>query len=487
MRSGSETSDSGTSDSRTSGRLSAPIAPWARVRGQGGGIVTRRIQLYSLLGVLFAGAVAVAWFRGEGSPPELTGPDRIWIGADPRVTSFELMDSDAGLREGRAVLHHARGEVELSRMQFPGNWLSGGSGGKPTRFDVPVDPAQLDLKSGSAFLRITAIDWSWRRNRTTREFPVVIDLEPPRIRVTTNYTNVRRGGAAAVGYRVSEATVRDGVRVGDVRFDGYPVGKAGPRNQAGLRFALFAVPANAPAKVPIRVFAVDEAGNESEAQWPAFVGERKPIEVQVPLSQRFLDTKVRALARSENLAEADAAETFRRVNSNLRRDNETRIRDLLDGSSPQPLWHGRFGQLPGSKVMSRFGEHRSYTIDGRPVSEAIHLGYDLASTAAARVPAANAGRVVFASDLGIYGNCVLVDHGLGLASLYGHLSRVDVRPGDRVEKGHALGLSGATGLAGGDHLHFAMLIGGFYVDPIEWWDATWVRTHIEAQLKRSAR
>ncbi len=454
--------------------------------GRLGGIGTPRFLLVFLLLVWIAGAVGIGWFRWEGSPPELAGPDRVWIGAAPRVIPFELVDSGAGPREVRAVLRHARGEVELLRTQYPGNWLSGGSGGESARFDLVVDPSRLDLKSGDAFLRIVATDWSWRRNRTTREIPVVIDLEPPRIRVTSGYTNVRRGGTGAVGYRVSEATVRDGVRVGNLRFRGHRVGGAGPRTQAGLHFALFAVPEEAPAEAPIRVFAVDEAGNESEAQWPVFVREQSSPEVQVPLSRDFLDTKVRALARAENLAEADATETFRRVNTRVRRATELRIRDLLDGSSPQPLWHGRFGQLPRSKVMSPFGERRRYTIDGVPVSEAIHLGYDLASTAAARVPAANAGRVVFAGELGIYGNCVLVDHGLGLASLYGHLSRIDVKPDDRVEKGHALGLSGATGLAGGDHLHFAILVGGFYVDPIEWWDATWVRTHVEAQLVRSA-
>jgi murein DD-endopeptidase MepM/ murein hydrolase activator NlpD len=133
-------------------------------------------------------------------------------------------------------------------------------------------------------------------------------------------------------------------------------------------------------------------------------------------------------------------------------------------------------------VTSRFAEHRSYFVGGQQNSEAIHFGYDLASTSAAPITAANAGRVVYAADLGIYGNCVLVDHGLGLATLYGHLSEIAVSAGDEVVKGQTLGLSGATGLAGGDHLHFAILVGGTYVDPLEWWDPTWVQTHIDARL-----
>jgi murein DD-endopeptidase MepM/ murein hydrolase activator NlpD len=102
------------------------------------------------------------------------------------------------------------------------------------------------------------------------------------------------------------------------------------------------------------------------------------------------------------------------------------------------------------------------------------------------VGASNAGRVVFADELGIYGNCVLIDHGLGVSSLYGHLSRIDVAPGDVVQRGQTIGLTGQTGLAGGDHLHFAILVGDTYVDPIEWWDPKWIRDHIDARLESPA-
>ena len=94
--------------------------------------------------------------------------------------------------------------------------------------------------------------------------------------------------------------------------------------------------------------------------------------------------------------------------------------------------------------------------------------------------------MIFQDPLGIYGNCVIVDHGLGVTSLYAHLSRIDVREGDLLEKDQRLGLSGATGLAGGDHLHFAVMVGSTYVDPKEWWDPKWVREHIEARLATQA-
>jgi murein DD-endopeptidase MepM/ murein hydrolase activator NlpD len=95
--------------------------------------------------------------------------------------------------------------------------------------------------------------------------------------------------------------------------------------------------------------------------------------------------------------------------------------------------------------------------------------------------------VIFAGDIGIYGNSVIIDHGMDLFSLYAHLSSIDVSAGDRVEKNDTLGFSGATGLAGGDHLHFAILLGGTYVEPLEWWDPLWVKTHVDAHLATPSR
>jgi murein DD-endopeptidase MepM/ murein hydrolase activator NlpD len=90
--------------------------------------------------------------------------------------------------------------------------------------------------------------------------------------------------------------------------------------------------------------------------------------------------------------------------------------------------------------------------------------------------------VLFADDLGIYGNTVVIDHGLGIATLYGHLSSFSVAKGDQVRKEQELGRTGATGLAGGDHLHFEVRIHGEPVFPIEWLDAHWVGDHIDEQV-----
>ena len=148
-------------------------------------------------------------------------------------------------------------------------------------------------------------------------------------------------------------------------------------------------------------------------------------------------------------------------------------------------WQESFAQLGNTQVESRFADHRTYIFEGKEVDQQTHLGFDLASTQQAPVTAANRGVVVHAAYLGIYGNCVIVDHGLGVQSLYAHLSTMDVKDGDAVEKGQTLGRSGTTGLAGGDHLHFTMLVGGVQVNPVEWWDPHWMEDRVFRKIREA--
>jgi murein DD-endopeptidase MepM/ murein hydrolase activator NlpD len=119
---------------------------------------------------------------------------------------------------------------------------------------------------------------------------------------------------------------------------------------------------------------------------------------------------------------------------------------------------------------------------GKQVDHQVHLGFDLSDTANAPVHVANDGRVVWADSLGIYGNCVVVDHGYALQSIYGHMNRIDVKVGDMVKKNQSLGVAGATGLAGGVHVHFSMQIDGVQINPVEWWDEHWIHDRILSKL-----
>jgi murein DD-endopeptidase MepM/ murein hydrolase activator NlpD len=141
-------------------------------------------------------------------------------------------------------------------------------------------------------------------------------------------------------------------------------------------------------------------------------------------------------------------------------------------------------QLSNSQVESFFADRRSYIYKGTKIDQQDHVGFDLSVTQHYPIEASNDGKVVLAEYFGIYGNTVIVDHGAGLLSLYGHLSSIDVKPGQAVKKKEPVGKSGETGLAGGDHLHFGMFLHGVPVDPREWWDAKWINDHVLSRLKQ---
>jgi murein DD-endopeptidase MepM/ murein hydrolase activator NlpD len=396
------------------------------------------------------------------------------------------------VRKIEVRLRHEKGEQLLFETAYPGNPLTGGAVKPgPDPIEIAVVPKALGMRDGEAALEVTATDWSWRHalsgNSRLLAIPIRVDLKPPLIAVENGLTYLRRGGAGAVVYSLGEPASRDGVEVGGVFFPGVPFPVEGSDQvsgapAAGRRFALFAIPRDAPANPAIHVVGVDEAGNRTAAGWMTRLQERQFAEVRIDLGGEFLSSKVPELAMNLGIEQTDPVSTFQRINSEARAASEARIREIVATPSPEKLWSGAFQQLRDSKVTSLFAEHRSYFAEGKKVSEAIHYGYDLASLARAPITVANAGRVIFAESLGIYGNSVIVDHGLGVTTLYSHLSQIDVREGDLLEKDQRLGLSGATGLAGGDHLHYAVLVGDTYVDPVEWWDPKWVREHVEDLL-----
>ncbi len=210
---------------------------------------------------------------------------------------------------------------------------------------------------------------------------------------------------------------------------------------------------------------------------------------RIELDDRFLNRVVPEILQHSPEAKmappaqgADMLPGFLKVNGELRRLNGETIAALARSTSPTRLWNGPFVQLGNSKVEASFADHRTYLYQKKEVDQQVHLGFDLAVTANVAVVAANAGTVVHASWLGIFGNCIVIDHGMGVQSLYGHLSSFDVKVGETVTRGQIIGRSGMTGLAGGDHLHFTMLVAGHPVNPVEWWDAHWIQDRVDRKL-----
>ena len=440
--------------------------------------------------VLFAIAVFVAcivwaWPRFEGAAPVLSGPERIELGAAGASIELGWEDSGSGLRNASAILRFGSGEgaqqeIALHDARFQGSAFSGPAaavGAERKAFDL--DAKALGLPDGQATLLLTARDGSWSSfgdgNRSELSIPVIVDTKPPRVSIASGLTYVRRGGAAAVEFRVSADADRSGVRVGEAWFSGF-------ETSDDTRIAIFAIPIEAADDPIVEVVAIDAHANEATARFDVRVQERETVEISIGLSAGFLERIAEPLGAANEMAGSTPVETFQRVNTELRAKSEAVIAAAI-GAPSAAQWSGGFEQMRNSKVTSEFAELRHYTNRKQRVSRARHYGFDLASTARAPIMASNGGTVIFADDNGIYGTLVMIDHGLGITTLYGHLSSLQVAVGDRVTKGQELGRSGATGLAGGDHLHFAVLVGRTYADPVEWWDPKWVREHIESRLR----
>ena len=348
---------------------------------------------------------------------------------------------------------------------------------------ITVDAKALGLQEGPAQLEVSARDGFWRplgqKKQPIRSQPVTVDYTPPTLEVLSVTQYVYQGGGGLVVYRARGAQT-SGVSVGSLAFPGV----SGLGADSSLFVALFAFPYDAQTTTPVLLTAEDEAGNSASRAVDSHILPRKFKTDTVRITEAFLKQKLPELLPGASLASSDQLlEGFLTVNRDKRKEAEDRIRAATQTTEPKLLWDGVFTAQKNAKVFSNFAEQRTYLFDGKAIDSQVHMGYDLASTREAQVAAANRGKVVLAEPLTIYGNTVILDHGLGLATLYGHLSHIDAKVGQVVEKGELLGRSGTTGLAIGDHLHFTVLIRGVPVTPLEWWDAKWIREKISQPLQ----
>jgi murein DD-endopeptidase MepM/ murein hydrolase activator NlpD len=358
----------------------------------------------------------------------------------------------------------------------------------------PIGKEQLpQLAQGTAKISVTAVRpvlFGLREVGSSAERQIEVRLTPPSLAVLSTFHYINLGGSEMVVYRVTPNDVKSGVRVGDHEYPGYPASGAGiPNADPALRVAFFALLWNQDVNTPINVFARDDYGNDAHATFDYRVFPKKFRDSKIPLDDRFLARVVPAiLQNSTELKVQDPSnllQSFLRINNDLRKMNNARITELAASSSPQILWKGAFKQMTNSAVEGGFADQRTYIYNGQDVDHQTHLGFDLASLAASPVHASNSGKIVHAGWLGIYGNAVIVDHGMGLQSIYAHMSSIEVKVGDSVVEGATLGRSGATGLAGGDHLHFSMLLGGNPVTAVDWWSAKWVQDRIMRKLEEA--
>jgi murein DD-endopeptidase MepM/ murein hydrolase activator NlpD len=333
------------------------------------------------------------------------------------------------------------------------------------------------LKDGKARVEVEAVSNDLLASSDSISWDVTVVLEPPRVSADSLQHYINQGGMELVLLTTSGSVSESGVRVGPYTFRSFPL----PGGGAGQRFAMFAYPWDVdPGTVPV-VFARNLAGSEVTAPFWNRIKPKKFRAREFPLSETMIATLVNSVDPDGTIAPGpDLLTRFLKINGDLRRKNNQQLADLRFKTEEKILWNGPFTHW--GKEEANFADVRDYMYQGKKVDRQVHLGFDLSDVRDAPVNAANDGRVVWAANLGIYGNCVVVDHGYALQSIYGHMKSIDVKVGDMVKKGQKMGLEGATGLAGGIHLHFSMQIDGVQTNPREWWDEHWIKDRVLSKL-----
>jgi Peptidase family M23 len=403
---------------------------------------SRKLLFVILIALLIAGIYSLAPKFEWHKPQIKITPDTDFIGLAP--IAIEITERGSGLKSVSVTLSSGGAEIPLVSEQYDQPVMQ--------KKITVVSSKLAGVKEGPAIFRISARDrslWNFfRGNETVLQKNVTIDITPPTIELIADDPYINFGGSGLIVYKPSADAVTSGIKIGDYFFPGYK----GQTKDPAVYIAFFAHPYNVSPEEKAVLIATDKAGNTRQMKLSYTLKDVKYKKSTIPISDEFIQNKVAPLLTDVAARQGTPKDIFIKVNHELRKQNDEKIRAV------------------GQKT----------------ANTAYHLGFDLSVTKRYPVEAANSGVVSFVGDLGIYGNAVIIDHGLGLSTLYGHLSSIDVKEGDQIKQRQILGKTGETGLAVGDHLHFGVYLQGVPVLPLEWWDPKWIRDHVTAKLNPSA-
>ena len=446
----------------------------------------RKIHLVTTIGALVLILGFLAWFLTV--PFEEEKPS---IGVEPLpeflsgIEKFAITASDmkSGLRLLKVTLNQKGREVVVFEERFPGEGVFFREGLKRFDTDFSINPLELKLAQGSLDLQVSVWDYSKRNagegNLSVFQHKMVVDTIPPSIRAVSKQNYVNVGGTGLVIYQSSSDAIESGLFVNSLFFQGYPVNEEA---RDGYHICYFAIPHDIEADPKLDLMAKDRAGNQLKANLNFHIRKKRFRTEKSTITDQFLKGILPYFSSYQFDPEDNDIQKFLKINRDLRKENRLTYFNLRTETSSAPLWEGTFLGHENAATTARFADRRAYYYGGKKIDEQVHLGVDLASLANSEVKAANNGRVIFVDLNGIYGLTIVLDHGQGIASTYSHLSKKVVEVGQLVKKGAVIGLTGQTGLATGDHLHFGMMVGGVFVNPVEWWDPHWIQENITKKL-----
>lgn len=439
--------------------------------------------LMFLVVVIVLPAGVILFFRLEGQPPEITVELTPPVVGLSKELTVSFADPKSGIRRVWISLLKDGKETVLAEKAFPFSGVIRGGEVRAEQMRLTIEPKLQGFADGEAALRFAVWDFAWRDwlrgNRAYLEKTVQIDTQPPSVDVLSRAHNVSQGGTGVIIYRTSEPCLESGVQVGDNFFPGH----AGAFQDPKVHLAFFALSYDQGADTPVFLTATDLGGNRSRSGFPHYLRNKKFRQDTLKITDHFLNWKMPEFNTEAEVAAAVAMkDKFLIINDTIRKENFKTLGEVGRSTEKALLWKGPFTRLPNSAPRAGFADHRVYQYEDQTIDRQVHMGVDLASVAHAPVPAANSGKVVFAETLGIYGRSVVIDHGFGLFSLYAHLNSIEVQKGQQVEKDDLIGHTGVTGLAGGDHLHFAIMVHNTFVDPLEWWDPAWIKNNVTDKI-----
>ncbi len=418
----------------------------------------------------------------ERNPPKIGIASKIdWNLKKP--LKLNLSD-DSGIKFVRITLSDGKNSILLLKKVY--NKIE-----KNQSVDINFPRTGFTSTKKNFQLNIEATDaskWNFLSgNSANKIVNIKIDRKRPELYVINNSYKITKGGVATVIFKAGDENLKDLYIETSFGKRFYPT----PFYKDGYYISLLAWPVEQK-NFKATIIATDYAGNISKNTVRLYLVNKKYKLSKIVLKDNFLDGKISDLIAEymPELSNASKIEKFKAINETLRAKNEKNIEKATtktDTSLISNFYIKPFYPLKNAAAVASFGDHRFYNYKGKQVSEAYHLGIDLASVSLADIRTKNDGTVVFAEPNGIYGNNLIISHGLGLYTLYGHCSSFLVNVGDKVKAGQVIAKTGTTGLALGDHLHFGVLVQGIEVRPEEWMDKHWLKLNVFDIIKSAKK
>lgn len=394
------------------------------------------------------------------------------------------LSDESGVKSYKVIFKSSKGNETLSHEQLI-------VAEKSIEIEVKAPRNAFALKDNEITVSIEAVDsslWNFLKgNNVKKEFHILIDKRRPNTSILSNSYGIKKGGSALVIFKVKDENLKDIY----IQTNSGNIFKPQPFYKEGYYISLIAWPITS-SSFDAKIIAKDFAENIKKTHIPLYLKAKKYKVSNIKLSDRFLEGKIADLAEEfeETQGVFDSVEQFKIINEKVRAKNEKLIHDKSSVISEEQVDSFKINKmypLKNAKVVASFGDHRKYFYKGKKISESYHLGLDLASNAMASIKPQNAGKVVYTEYNGLYGNMPMIDHGLGLYTLYGHCSSINVDTDEEITGRSDIANTGKSGYAMGDHLHFGVLVQGVEVRPEEWMDSQWIKLNITNVIKESKK